>query len=257
CVVVGRPILRSVDSEVKGRVLSPESTRRLEPSSWTQAGAVSGNSLLVHSACLILPGRRARTMTTRVSKEPERPRRFHRKSGWGDRNRQLPGPRWDAHDRGEQTTGDPVVSAREEFERVETDGGESERRLMKTWSCASCAFLPISLRRFPSVAKAGHHFSPPCEGGAGGVVPARPVTGASHALFLSVLSHHSREARRIGLDLQGSPITPPTPPSQGGERESNAKSFQRAQQKHATRNRPSSSVNTHFSSPHPPPAAAA
>src|SRR5271157_1782026 len=90
---------------------------------------------------------------------------------------------------------------------------------MKTWSCASCAFLPISLRRFPSVAKAGHHFSPPCEGGAGGVVPARPVTGASHALFLSVRSHHSREPRRIGLDLQGSRITPPTPPSQGGERD--------------------------------------
>ncbi len=69
-------------------------------------------------------------MTTRVSKEPERPRRFHRKSGWGDRNRQLPGPRWDAHDRGEQTTGDTVVSAREEFERVETDGGESERPIV-------------------------------------------------------------------------------------------------------------------------------
>src|SRR5271157_2669308 len=69
-------------------------------------------------------------MTTRVSKEPERPRRFHRQSGWGDRNRQLPGPRWDAHDRGEQTTGDTAVSAREEIERVETDGGESERPIV-------------------------------------------------------------------------------------------------------------------------------
>ena len=69
-------------------------------------------------------------MTTRVSKEPERPRRFHRQSGWGDRNRQLPGPRWDAHDRGEQTTGDTMVSAREEFERVEMDGGESERPIV-------------------------------------------------------------------------------------------------------------------------------
>jgi hypothetical protein len=69
-------------------------------------------------------------MTTRVSKEPERPRRFPRQSGWGDRNRQLPGPRWDAHDRGEQTTGDTVISAREEFERVETDGGESERPIV-------------------------------------------------------------------------------------------------------------------------------
>src|SRR5271166_6576436 len=48
----------------------------------------------------------------------------------GDRNRQLPGPRWDAHDRGEQTTGDTVVSAREDIERVETDGGESERPIV-------------------------------------------------------------------------------------------------------------------------------
>src|SRR5208282_5421917 len=101
----------------------------------------------------------------------------------------------------------------------------------------------------PFVAKAGHHFPPPCEGGVGGVVTAPPVTGASHALFLSVLSHHSREARRIGLDLQGSRITPPTPPSQGGESKSHAKSFQRSRQKHASRNRPSSSVNTHLSSP--------
>ena len=29
-------------------------------------------------------------MTKRASREPERPRRFHRQSGWGDRNRQLP-----------------------------------------------------------------------------------------------------------------------------------------------------------------------
>src|SRR5208337_3028943 len=75
-------------------------------------------------------GGRARTMTTRVSKEPERPRRLHRRSGWGDRNRQLPGPRWDAHDRGEQTTGDTMVSAREDIERVETGGGESERPIV-------------------------------------------------------------------------------------------------------------------------------
>ena len=69
-------------------------------------------------------------MTTRVSKEPERPPTFPSSIRMGDRNRQLPGPRWDAHDRGEQTTGDTVVSAREEFERVETDGGESERPIV-------------------------------------------------------------------------------------------------------------------------------
>jgi len=48
----------------------------------------------------------------------------------GDRNRQLPGPRWDAYDRGEQTTGDTMVSAREEIERVETNGEESERSIV-------------------------------------------------------------------------------------------------------------------------------
>ena len=57
CVVVGQPILRSVDSQVKGRVIEPRKLlKRVEPSSWTQAGAVSGNLLLVRSACLILPG---------------------------------------------------------------------------------------------------------------------------------------------------------------------------------------------------------
>ena len=65
----------------------------------------------------------------------------------------------------------------------------------------------------------------------GGVVPARPVTRSSHALSFSVLSHPSREARRIVLDFQGSRITPPTPPSQGEERDrSLATSFHRAQQ---------------------------
>jgi hypothetical protein len=55
-------------------------------------------------------------MTIRVPQEPESPRRFHRNTGWGDRYRQLPGPRWDAPGRGERTTGDTVVLAREEFE---------------------------------------------------------------------------------------------------------------------------------------------
>src|SRR5271157_1987326 len=81
--------------------------------------------------------------------------------------------------------------------------------LAKSCSCTSCAFIPISLRPSPPLAK----------GGLGGVVPARPVTRSSHALSLSVLSHPSREARRIVLDFQGSRITPPAPPSQGGERD--------------------------------------
>ena len=45
----------------------------------------------------------------------------------------------------------------------------------------------------------------------------------------------------------GSPFSPPW---EGGRHCPLTTSLQRAQQKHATRNRPSSSVNTHFSSPH-------
>ena len=78
---------------------------------------------MVHSACLILPGRRTRTMTTRVSKELERPRRFHRNSGSGDRNRQLPGPRWDAHDEGEKPRAKRWYRLVEHSKRVETGGG--------------------------------------------------------------------------------------------------------------------------------------
>ena len=66
----------------------------------------------------------------------------------GDRNRQLPGPRWDAHDRGEQTTGDTVVSAREEFERVETDGGESERPIV-SWKLGNHPRAPVERRERP------------------------------------------------------------------------------------------------------------
>ena len=62
-------------------------------------------------------------------------------------------------------------------------------------------------------------FSPPCKGGGvRGVVPARPVTRSSHALSLSVLSHPSREARRIVLDFQGPASPPPDPPfARGGK----------------------------------------
>src|SRR5271165_2275212 len=44
------------------------------------------------------------------------------------------------------------------------------------------------------------------------------VAPFSPALSLSVLSHLSREARRIVFVFQGSRITPPSPPSQGGKR---------------------------------------
>src|SRR5271157_4446486 len=82
----------------------------------------------------------------------------------GDRNRQLPGPRWAAHDRGEQTTGETVVSAREEIERVETDGGESERPI-------------VSLKRGnhprDPVERRGRHVMTPLEGNMAGASPPR------------------------------------------------------------------------------------
>ena len=69
-------------------------------------------------------------MTTRVSKEPERPRRFHRKSGWetGTDNSQAPGGTPTTE--GSKPRAKTVVSARESFERVETDVGESERPIV-------------------------------------------------------------------------------------------------------------------------------
>src|SRR5271157_3531067 len=127
---------------------------------------------------------------------------------------------------------------------------ESYAGPVKSWSCTSRAFIPISLCRFPPLAKGPHVFPPLARGGLGGVGPARPVTRSSHALSLSVLSHPSREARRIVLDCQGSRITPPAPPLRkgGGERDRSLTTlFHPAQQKYASRNRPSSSVNTNFS----------
>jgi hypothetical protein len=55
--------------------------------------------------------------------------------------------------------------------------------------------------------------------------------------------------REESFSISKAPHHPPsTPPSQGGERDrSFATSFHRAQPKHASRNRPSSSVNTNFS----------
>ena len=101
-------------------------------------------------------------MTIRVSREPERPRRLHRNSGWGDRNRQLPGPRWDAPGRGEQTTGDTVVSAREEFEP-----GRDGRRGVGT--SHSIVEPGGTIPRDP-VERRGRHVMTPLEGTHGGCI---------------------------------------------------------------------------------------
>ena len=77
-----------------------------------------------------------------------------------------PWPPVGRHDRGEQTTGDTVVSAREEFERVETNGGESERPV-------------VSLKRGnhprDPVEKRGRHVMTPLEGDMAGASKPRTV----------------------------------------------------------------------------------
>src|SRR5271157_2509238 len=100
----------------------------------------------------------------------------------GDRNRQLPGPRWDAHDRGEQTTGETVVSAREEIERVETDGGESERPI-------------VSLKRGnhprDPVERRGRHVMTPLEGNMAGA--SKPLTVPTKQQRIAELAEQSPE----------------------------------------------------------------
>jgi len=89
---------------------------------------------------------------------------------------------------------------------AQVDGG-----LVKSRSRTNCAMIPISLRRLPPLRRPVTVLPPLAKGGLG-VIPARPLTEASRALFFSVSSHPPREAIGIGLDFQGSRITPLTPP---------------------------------------------
>src|SRR5208283_4935085 len=123
-----------------------------------------------------------------------------------------------------------------------TECRQTEAGLVKSWSCTSCAFIPISLRPFPPLAK----------GGLGGGGPGT----TSHKVFpcslpLSPFASLSRNEKNRSRFPRLPHHPPPPPPSQGGESDrSLATSFHRAQQKHASRNRPSSSVNTNFSPAH-------
>src|SRR5208337_4296503 len=59
--------------------LSPEITTRVEPSSWSVAGAAPGNLLMVHSACLVTPGSEEYGERSQgFLRELGRPCRFHR-----------------------------------------------------------------------------------------------------------------------------------------------------------------------------------
>src|SRR4029077_10654904 len=94
CVAVGRTTLRSVDSQVKGRVIEPRKLKTrgafvVDIGGGRVRRATLGPTKRVGSC----RGRRARTMTARVPQELGRPRRLHRQCGPGDRtpNSQAPG----------------------------------------------------------------------------------------------------------------------------------------------------------------------
>ena len=71
-------------------------------------------------------------MTMRVSREPERPLRFHRQSGWGatrNDNSLAPGGMPTTEGSKPRVLHDGIGSWKN-FKRVETDGGESERPII-------------------------------------------------------------------------------------------------------------------------------
>ena len=129
CVAVGRPTLRSVDSEVKGRVIEP---RNYKPSGAfvldTGGGRVRRVALGPTGRVWSYRGRRARTMTTRVLQEPERPRRFHRNIRMGRPEPTTPWPPVGRpRPRGAKPRAKRWYRLVKNSKRVETGGGESER----------------------------------------------------------------------------------------------------------------------------------
>jgi hypothetical protein len=110
----GRPSLRSVDSQVKGRVIEPRKLKT--PGAFVvdmcggHAGRVTPGPTERDQSCR---GRRARAMIIRVPQEPERPNRFHRHTRLGNRVTNSPRPTMARRDRWEQTTTQAVVSPSE------------------------------------------------------------------------------------------------------------------------------------------------
>ncbi len=100
---------------------------------------------------------------------------------------------------------------------IEVSGGYTG--LVKSWSCTSCAFIPISLRRFPPLRRGwGSPFSPPCKGGVRGGGPGT----TSHKVFpcslpLSPFASLSR-GEKSRFRLPRLPHHPPCPPfARGGK----------------------------------------
>jgi len=111
----GRPSLRSVDSQVKGRVIEPRKLK--SPGAFVvdiSGGRVGRATLGPTERGRSCRGRRARAMAMRVPQEPGRPRRLHRHFRIGRPEPTTPGcPRSRVGDRRERTSDAPVVSPSE------------------------------------------------------------------------------------------------------------------------------------------------
>src|SRR5271157_4114702 len=126
--------------------------------------------------------------------------------------------------------------------RASTTRGHGKAGLVKGWSCISCVFIPISLRYFPPLRRGAR-------GGGPGTTSHKVFPMLSPSQSFRIPLARREESFLISKAIASPPLTPP---SQGGERDrSLATSFHRAQQKHASRYRPSSSVKTNFAACHP------
>jgi hypothetical protein len=114
CVAVGRPTLRSVDSQVQGRVIEPRNLKtRGAFVVDISGGRVRRCYTWSRRTRLVLPGSKSTGNGHQGSpgtwEAPTSPSQFR----IGRPDTKLPGPRWDAPDRGERITGETMVSARE------------------------------------------------------------------------------------------------------------------------------------------------
>ena len=126
CVVVGRPTLRSVDSEIKGRVIEP---RKLKTPGAFVVDISGGRvrrcytwSRRTHWSCR---GRRTRTMIARDLQEPGRPVRLHRHLRLGNRNTNSPEPTAVRPGRWEQIGRKGGIAGRSRSLARGTDGSRS------------------------------------------------------------------------------------------------------------------------------------
>ena len=126
-MAVGRPTLRSVDSECESQAMEPRNWRDrrspCRPNSWGRVES-SATARGIRSC----RGQRTGQTHTRVPQEPGRPALSFRKVGLGVPNPKLPGPRPCIQGRGERTAGGNERYRRgEDNEPGGTEGQESER----------------------------------------------------------------------------------------------------------------------------------